>query len=186
MSMTNNSPSTSGEKARPTSMNHYGALALTHWKTHRPTQYAELENPKEFFSQLGEEISQRVQQLRLDLEAAERPILNQMQDLERIGRLNAIRKQAEELVFEDLVWPQAPEGLLPEDESPETSEPPGDRLWRLGAVLDEDGALMPRDRHHPVWSLWQAATSDEATSEQAEAFDRAYREWLAAHPELIP
>lgn len=158
-------------------MNRYGALARDHWKKHRPTRYQELEDPERFFTELGEQVADQVQQLTMSLESQQRADLNSLPDLQRLGRLNAIRTQAEEITFAELVWPPEPE--------PQEPEIPSGQLEQLGATQDEDGALMPSDRQHPLWALWEASTTEDATPAQSEAFDTAYREWLRANPELL-
>lgn len=177
-------------------MNHYGALAKEHWKSYRPTRYQQLEDPERFFSDLGDQIADQVQTLSLELTSNQRAELNQLPDLQRIGRLNAIRKQAEEVVFADLIWPQDQTDSTTSNNSPDqpdqidqidqtASESREDRLWRLGAILDDDGGLMPRNRQHPVWHLWETSIRDEATQEQIEEFNSSYRAWLAENPDLI-
>jgi hypothetical protein len=169
-------------------MNQYGALAQRHWKTYRPTQYAELTSPDRFFEDLGEEISDQVQTLRDQLQASEQADLNAMGDLERMGRLNAIRRQAEEVVYAELIWPEPTnEDLEANDRqdqsSPETSRE--DRLLELGAILDEDGGLMPANQQHPLWALWEASIKETSTLESRDSFNSAYRDWLAATPALV-
>lgn len=180
--------STSGAMERQISMNHYGALAERHWKTHRPSQYSTLEDPTAFFTDLGEQISLQVQDLQSTWEAEQRAELNALPDLTRMGRLNAIRKSAEESVYAELIWPESSLETEPE----QTTEGSGvsgtsreDRLWSLGAIEDEDGALMPANRQHPLWGLWATSTKDEATQQEKDSFTSAYREWLQETPGLV-
>lgn len=137
---------------------------------------------------------QRVSELTLELETSQRADLNAMDDLQRIGRLNAIRHMAEEVARSELLPP--PESSA-DREAP--SDPSGsgeqetvlsslsreDRLWEAGAVLDSMGSPMPRDRSHPLWALWEASTSEDATEEQATGFTAAYRTWLQENPQLV-
>ncbi|WP_340541023.1 hypothetical protein [Nocardioides sp. GXZ039] len=168
-------------------MNHYGALAQRHWKMYRPSQYAQLSDPEAFFRELGEEIDGQVQSLRDQLTTAERPALNEMTDLERIGRLNAIRRQAEELTYADLVWPSTTNEDLDQELDDLRLEPISreEALRTVGAIEDEDGGVMPADRNHPLWKAWTASTQDSSTSTEREAFDSAYRAWLRETPGLL-
>ena len=57
--------------------------------------------------------------------------------LEKVGRLNAARMQAEEKVLAELVL------LAPEDEEEDDSLPPEDRRWfdRWREIMEEDSAF---------------------------------------------
>jgi hypothetical protein len=43
-------------------MNHYGAMAQQHWQKVRAEEYALIEDPERFFSELGEQVAEMVQQ----------------------------------------------------------------------------------------------------------------------------
>jgi hypothetical protein len=49
----------STRRAKLTRMNHWGHTAMEHWQTQLPERYAALEDPQEFFTQLGEEAADR-------------------------------------------------------------------------------------------------------------------------------
>lgn len=53
------------------SMNHYGAMAQQHWQRVRPAEYATIEDPQRFFSELGEQVAEAVQQRTEDLLASQ-------------------------------------------------------------------------------------------------------------------
>ncbi|MBP2436942.1 hypothetical protein [Microbacterium amylolyticum] len=82
-------------------MNQYGQLAMSHWQTHAPQRYAEIDNPTTFFEMLGEQAMEQITSLAAKLEGTDRETEGY---LEKVGRLNAARKQAEEIVLSDLVW----------------------------------------------------------------------------------
>ena len=157
-------------------MNHYGALAQSHWQQHLPSRYARLADPQTFFNSLGNQISEMVQTLTDSQMSRERNDLNAMQDLERIGRINAIRKSAEEQAFAELIWP---EGSTSE-ESPEDSSDP--RRWSLqkreawlaqqGIVNLPQGGLMPADPNHPLWSGW-----DRVLVQPIDLPDQDWEDW---------
>lgn len=93
--------------------NIYGRKAKEHWERVAPIRYAEIPNPDHFFEELGEQVLTQVDLVATSLE---RKLSVDLPYLERVGQLNAIRKQAEEIVLSDLVWIQ-PE--LSEDEARE-------------------------------------------------------------------
>ena len=83
-------------------MNKYGRQAQEAWKSASPTQYSQIQDPEEFFTKLGEEAETQVVQLQRDL-AGPDPAGESY--LEKVGRLNAARNQAEELVRNELLSP---------------------------------------------------------------------------------
>jgi hypothetical protein len=80
-------------------MNMYGTLAASHWKKADPARYDELENPTEYFEQLGERVLARVNDLAIQME--QNPPTDE-EYLQTVGRLNAIREQAEEIAMSEL------------------------------------------------------------------------------------
>ena len=85
------------------SMNRYGRLALEQWSRYMPARFAELEDPEDFFTELGETIERQVVVL---VEELERQLTPTEDYLRRLGELNAVRSQAEESVLDDLVYSQ--------------------------------------------------------------------------------
>lgn len=84
-------------------MNRYGLLALEQWSRYMPTRFAELEDPEGFFAAMGETIEQQVVGL---VEELERQLTPTEDYLRRVGELNAVRRQAEESVLQELVYSQ--------------------------------------------------------------------------------
>ena len=80
-------------------MNQYGRFAEQSWQMLAPARYAALEDPNHFFSTLGQEAQTRVVWL---AEQMQGPDLTGETYWEKVGRLNAIRMQAEEIVRADL------------------------------------------------------------------------------------
>ena len=81
-------------------MNDYGHLAMVHWRRWLPARYAAIQDPEVFFSTLGRQAENQV----LDLaERLEGPDLPGETYLEKIGRLNMARMQAEELVLREVI-----------------------------------------------------------------------------------
>jgi len=93
-------------------MNKYGNLAMKHWQETDPTRYDAIPNPMELFSTLGEQVQAQVLEVSDKLAGTDPP---GEQYMEKVGRLNMARMQAEELVLTDLVWIPEPEE---EDEAP--------------------------------------------------------------------
>jgi hypothetical protein len=81
----------------------YGAMARTYWQQHLPQRYAAIEDPDGFFDKLGAEVTREIGELSGQM-TAEAPNPPGEDFLERVGRLNAVRKQAEEIVLADRVF----------------------------------------------------------------------------------
>jgi hypothetical protein len=92
-------------------MNKYGRLAMSHWQKTDPDRFRAIpESEREaFFSELGERAETEIQQLQ---DALAGPDLPGESYLEKVGRLNMARLQAEEQVLRELI-------LIPEPEAPE-------------------------------------------------------------------
>lgn len=94
-----------------TPMNRYATIAMTYYRDHLSTRYAQLENPDEYFRDLGEQIQGQVIHLTPRLAGPDQP---GEELLVKTGRLNAARNQAEEIVLDELLYSQEPENE-PED-----------------------------------------------------------------------
>lgn len=84
-------------------MNRFGRLAMDHWRQVDPTRLEALEDPTDFFSALGQQVEDRVQELQSHLAGPDAPDETYLQ---KVGRLNAARAQAEEMALAELVWLQ--------------------------------------------------------------------------------
>ena len=94
-------------------MNVYGERAMEHWRRWLPARYATIRDPEAFFSTLGLQAESQV----LDLaEQLEGPDLPGEGYLEKVGRLNMARMQAEELVLREVIL------LEPEPETAKTDD----------------------------------------------------------------
>jgi hypothetical protein len=97
-------------------VNVYGHRAMEHWRRWLPARYATIRDPEAFFSTLGLQAESQV----LDLaEQLEGPDLPGEGYLEKVGRLNMARMQAEELVLREVILLE-PE---PETETDEGEDP---------------------------------------------------------------
>ncbi len=54
-------------------MNRYGLMAREHWARWLPARYAAIENPDRFFTDLGNQVAGRIDQLALRLAVWARP-----------------------------------------------------------------------------------------------------------------
>src|SRR5664279_3033690 len=89
-----------GRNRRRFGVNVYGRRAMEHWRRWLPARYATIQDPEAFFSALGVQAESQV----LDLaEQLEGPDLSGEGYLEKVGRLNMARMQAEELVLREVI-----------------------------------------------------------------------------------
>lgn len=103
-------------------MNKYGKFAQETWKMTAPSQYALIPDPEEWFRKLGEEAMQRVGELQYEIAGSDP---RDETYLEKVGRLNASRMQAEEIIRAEMLTPEAME-----TEGDETEEEEVDRRQR--------------------------------------------------------
>jgi hypothetical protein len=96
-------------------MNQYAAMAERHWRRWLPSRVAAMGDPTSFFSNLGEEAAERIEDLTMDL-AGDDPPGESFAD--KVGRLNMARLRAEEIVLPEMVL-LPPEPGMEEDEDPE-------------------------------------------------------------------
>jgi hypothetical protein len=111
-------------------------MAQRHWAQWLPQRYATISDPDSYFSTLGQEVAQQIEDLTAELAGDDQP---GEEYLAKAGRLTAARSRAEEIVLPERVL------LAPE---PETSEDPADdSLQQASPVLPE-----VVDRSHPAWA----------------------------------
>jgi len=111
----------------------YSQIAQEHWRTTQPDRYRALEDPQTFFRQLGEEIETQVQELAQRLAGPDEP---GEEYLQKVGRLNMARLQAEEAILAELVWTSSAE---PEISEP-TTEWVTETMRAIGTVDPDDEA----------------------------------------------
>ena len=103
-------------------MNKYAKFAQDTWKMTAPSQYALIPDPDEWFRRLGEEAMHQVGELQYKLAG---PDPKGETYLEKVGRLNASRMQAEEIVRAEMLTPD-----VMETEGDEAEEEEVDRRQR--------------------------------------------------------
>lgn len=113
-------------------MNRYATIAMTYYRDHLSTRYAQLENPDEYFLDLGEQIQGQVVHLTPQLAGPDQP---GEEFLTKTRRLNAARNQAEEIVLNELLYSQKPENE-PEDLGVETAAHYGDLNQTIQDIHD--------------------------------------------------
>ena len=82
-------------------MNHYGLRIRDYWARVNPESFQQVEDPEVFFGEMGETMLTQVDALVPQLMG---PTPADETFLQRVGRENAVRKQAEEIVWDDLVF----------------------------------------------------------------------------------
>ena len=81
-------------------MNQYGEMARRHWEQWLPERFAAIENPKAFFTALGEEAEQRITALAWELAGDDPP---GEEYLDKAGRLGEARHRAEQIVLDEMI-----------------------------------------------------------------------------------
>jgi hypothetical protein len=112
-------------------MNQYGQMAQEHWARWLPTRYAMIENPDSFFSDLGDQAWERIDQMATDLAGDDPPGEGY---LGKVGRLGEARHRAEQIVLaEDVLLPPEPGADEETEDSPEPDGP-----WGLEMLYQDD------------------------------------------------
>ena len=70
-------------------MNKYGAMARHHWRQFLPMRYSQIEDPDSFFSSLGDQVQERVEELSAALAGDDPPAEQYLQKLKRLNMASA-------------------------------------------------------------------------------------------------
>lgn len=81
-------------------MNRYGQQAMRHWQDTRPGQVRDLPDPEAFFSQMGEDLEQAIEDLERKLAGTPPPQETYMQ---RVQRLTMARFEAESQILRGML-----------------------------------------------------------------------------------
>lgn len=110
-------------------MNRYGRMAMEHWKKFRPLNFARITDPEPFFQRLGEEAETQIIDLADALAGKDEPGEGSM---EKLGRLNMARANAESQILREMV-------LLPseEDELEEQKEREAEAMFGVVEITQE-------------------------------------------------
>jgi hypothetical protein len=101
-------------------VNRYGRLAQQHWAKWRPTELSQIPDPEDFFSTLGLQVEEQIEELATAL-AGDDP--GGEDYLEKLGRLRMARFTAESQVLREMVL------LPPEPGHPEAEEEDDTPTW---------------------------------------------------------
>lgn len=110
---------TSGPSPRRSSINRYGKFAQQMWQQLAPRAYSEIPDPSSHFLTLGEVASQRIVQLSIELTGPDEPGESYF---EKVGRLEAAKRQAEEIVRNELLIPPTEPEVLASEEAAEAED----------------------------------------------------------------
>ena len=122
----------------PAAMNRYGQMAWDHWRQWRPRMLAGIPDPETFFSTLGQETEQEIDELAHQIAGPDRPGETTLQ---KTARLREARISAESDLLPLRIT------LPPEDEEPEQ----GSRLgqWVEDQLDPEDPIVMLHQQSRP-------------------------------------
>lgn len=96
---------------QPTSQ--YAQMAQNHWAQFLPNRYSQIPNPDEFFTALGQEVEEQIQDLAEQIAGQDPPGEDY---LSKVGRLNQARQTAREKVLAERVFlPAEPGSPMDED-----------------------------------------------------------------------
>jgi hypothetical protein len=168
-----------GSWKEASAVNHYGQMAMRWWQTHLPQQLAELDNPQEFFTNLGLEIAAEVTDLASLLAPAH---LVREDYLAEVARLASARKIAEEVMMNQLVWQTEPGLPLREARAEWASTTDSweglivwaDRYW----INDETPSTVEIEDTATLW-----AVPTEFVEQMLES--NPPRAYFDSHPEII-
>jgi hypothetical protein len=122
--------------------NRYGTQAMTHWRKWLPNLYSELTNPEQYFTDLGLRVETEIADLAAELAGDDPPTPESY--LDKVGRLNAARMRAEEIVLR--------EEVLLEPEPGAGQDPNADQPTASLDLSDSDGwTPLIEDATSPYW-----------------------------------
>ncbi|MFV0535682.1 MAG: hypothetical protein ACK5MR_18840 [Cumulibacter sp.] len=81
-------------------MNKYGHMAMKHWRQWRPNAFGTIQNPEDFFSTLGQEAEDQIDQIQAQILAANPPSSDQ---LTRAAQWQSARFSAESQVVREML-----------------------------------------------------------------------------------
>lgn len=115
-------------------MNKYGEQAQRHWEQWRPVELTGISDPASFFSTLGEEIAESIQQLTDRIAGPDQPGETTLQ---KLGRLRSARFDAESAILREALTPEA-EDLEEPDPRPLYPPPSDEQLaaWQAEAEAE--------------------------------------------------
>ena len=123
-------------------MNKYATILKSQWTQADPEMVASLEDPETYFNQLGKQAAEQVADLSLNLAGPDKP---GEEFLEKVGRLNMTRLQAEKIVLSELQPPSYLDADEPEEpEDFESLSPEEQEAWIREAYKHDPEGLEDR------------------------------------------
>ncbi|MFI5736068.1 hypothetical protein ACIA49_38500 [Kribbella sp. NPDC051587] len=119
-------------------MNRYGATAQKYFRDFLPTRYSQIEDPEDYFQDLGQQIQDQITDLTPELAGLD-PKGEGF--LAKVGRLEAAKKLAAERVMAEMVYSQVPENET-EDLPEETANYYGDLHQTIQDIHDLTGSVL--------------------------------------------
>ena len=101
-------------------MNTHGQHAMETMKNHDPETYAQIQNPEEYFSTLGQQIQEQIEDVMVGLIKSD---TMGRSTLEILGERNMARFRAREIVYQEMIY---------------SSLPPEPEIMENNPVPDED------------------------------------------------
>jgi hypothetical protein len=124
-------------------MNRYATQAMRHWQQTDPARYQQIPDPETFFTELGERVESEIQALATAIAGPDRPGETYM---EKVGRLNMARLDAESDILREMV-------LIPDPDDPEIDERPAtDPLTEASRAIQRlmDEENFPQDEEQEI------------------------------------
>lgn len=156
-------------------MNRYGNQLLKQWEIASPQFVSSLEDPQAHFTQMGVQVEQEIQELLPSLEGNDPPNEDY---LVKVGRLQAARREAEEIVLEQYRPPSDSPGP-DEPENWDSMTPDEQEAWlmeNLEPGEERDDRMSFVNSYRIRWEIDQedqAALDERAAQINLEADSRA-------------
>lgn len=141
-------------------MNQYGDMAMKHWRDWLPERFEQIDNPQEFFSTLGQQLAEQIEELADHLAG---PDLPGESYLDKVGRLNVARKQAEEKILHEYAFldPEAGD----EDDETEMDDTPAGQAVRFSVEIGSMLEAMSQEVEESRAARWDRARSEAHASD---------------------
>ncbi|MDO5752463.1 hypothetical protein [Arthrobacter sp.] len=86
-------------------MNTHGQHAMETMKNHDPETFSQIPNPEDYFSTLGKQIQEQIEELMPQLLP---PRTSDQDTLEVLGGINMARFRAREMVYQEMIYSSIP------------------------------------------------------------------------------
>lgn len=162
-------------------MNKYAAHARMHWSQVAPNRFRTIEDPEKFFSQLGEQVLSRVDELTVSLAG---PDPEDEDYLAKVGRLKAAQLQAEEIALSELVFIEPELSTDQAREEWEATRAPDSALadwaWNLSEFPEQYPSTAELESIAQIWALPTSFLEELLASTNPTAFLAEHASTMAA------